>query len=162
MELAPMTAFDVICVFCEDVRDELSGQQSLIGILPDIINIEGPPPPTPNSIAHLPKLGCYLRAHFFTEGGQPKEVMARIENNKGAVIARTQWKPEMVTQAFDNANSNQMPFAGLIFKFVMGPVPIGAPGGRLTAILTVDGEDSVAGALNIILPTASPHPVSQF
>ena len=51
--------FSAIALFCEDIREEKSGQYAIAGILPDRLNVKRLP-------TVLPKLGIYLRFHLNT------------------------------------------------------------------------------------------------
>ena len=50
-------AFSAIGIFCEDIRQEKSEQDTLIGILPDNVNV-------PSIPGMFPKLGLVVRMHF--------------------------------------------------------------------------------------------------
>src|SRR5262245_1416449 len=57
---ADVMNFSVIALFCEDIREEKSGQDTIIGILPDALNV-------PQFPGALPKLGIYVRFHLNAE-----------------------------------------------------------------------------------------------
>jgi hypothetical protein len=151
-----MSQFSAVAVFCEDIREEKSGQDSIIGTLPDNMNI--PTAIVPGQQALLPKFGCYLRMNLDPQD-KPKELSVRLVDAQGATITAGGWEQNVLDKAFSDAIANKMPVVGLIFKVIAAPFPIVAAG-QITAIAVVNGTDYVAGALNIIAPsaTASPPP----
>src|SRR5437870_1805794 len=109
--MRPVTA---IALFCEDIRAEVLGTDSLVGVLPDNLAI-GPTP------GFLPKLAIYLRLQIYDE--------TQVQTIKGKVILPGGQEIELAT--FENiqdtkkkALENGMPYAGLVGKAVMSPVPI--------------------------------------
>jgi hypothetical protein len=151
-----MSTFSSIALFCEDIREEKSGQDTIVGTLPDTLQIAGPPP-TPNAKAMLSKIGVYLRINFNADGDKPKDVSAKVLNTNNDIITQSSWDSSLIDKAFADAKTNQIPLVGLLLKIVVGPFQI-ADSGKITAIATIDGQDHVAGVLNIIVPIASQPP----
>jgi hypothetical protein len=100
----------------------------------------------------LPKLGVYLRVNLSVDGDKPKDVSAKVLNTSGNIIVQSGWASGVIDKAFIDAKTNQMPLVWLLFKVVAGPLTIS--GGKITVIVTIDGADYVAGALNVIVPSA--------
>jgi hypothetical protein len=144
-----------VAIFCEDIREEKSGQDTIVGTLPDNLNVSSPPP-SPDAVGMLPKFGLYMRINIST-ADQPKEVQARLIDPKGTVIAKSDWERSVLDKAFADARANAMPITGLVLKLVAAPFPIVAMG-KLTAIAVVDSKEYVAGALNIFGLTANVLP----
>jgi hypothetical protein len=90
---------------------------------------------------------------------KPKLMSARVENASGDVVVESEWGDDVINKAFSDAIGNQMPIVGFILKLVAMSVPAGT--GRISAIATIDGVDYLAGALNVILPTAVEPPAAQ-
>jgi hypothetical protein len=149
-----MIPFSAVCVFCEDIREEKSGQDTIVGTLPDNLMAQTPAPPSPNLKAFLPRIGVYLRVHLDAEQDTPKEVSAKLLSTDGQLLAQTTWDRSMVDKAFADSKTNHMPLVGLIFKVVIAPFPITVGGGKITTLVMVDGVEHIAGALNVIVPTA--------
>jgi hypothetical protein len=163
-----MVRFSAVCLICEDIREEKSGQDTIVGLFPDNLNIERASLPTgeravlpEGTIITLPRLAFYIRVHFSIESARPKAVFSRVVSNEGTVIINGEWTSEILNKAFDDAARAQMPFVGLVFKLVAARIPVALPGGKITAVVTVDGVDQVAGAVNIIFASASEQPTSQ-
>lgn len=148
-----MLPISAVSIFCEDIREEKSGQDTIIGTLPD--NIEVPHVP-----GVMPKLGLYVRIHFDIDK-MPRSVSGKLVNTDGSVIPFQDWEAAAIAKTFADSKKNQAPLVGLIMKLVAGPYPIPKTG-KLLAIVIINGEEFIAGALNIIAPaSASSPPVSQ-
>src|SRR5437899_1144143 len=119
-----------VAIFCEDIREEKSGQDTIVGTLADNLNISTPPP-SPDTVGLLPKFGLYMRINIST-ADQPKEVRAKLIDPKGTVIAQSDWERSVLDKAFADARANAMPVTGLVLKLVATPFPIVAMG-KLTA-----------------------------
>jgi hypothetical protein len=145
-----------ICIFSEDLREEKSGQDSIIGTLPDNVTLQSTAPSQPM----LPKLSIYLRINFNVDEDSPKDVSAMVLNTKGELIAQSWWTLEVINQAFADASAKHLPMVGLICKFLMRGLPV-PEGGMIRVIAAIDGVDYLAGILNIIVSTASSQPAAQ-
>jgi hypothetical protein len=150
-----MAQFSAVAIFSEDIREEKSGQDTVVGTMPDNLNVTNAPP-APNLRALMPRLGIYVRVNFLNDE-KPKEAAVKILNTDGSLITQGGWDQSVIDKAFDDAKTNQMPFVGFIFKVVVGPLPI-ASGGKITAIVMVDGSETIIGALNIIIPAPNVSP----
>jgi hypothetical protein len=149
-----MSEPSAICLFSEDIRAEKSGQDTIVGTLPDNLNLEGTPPPAgAPARAMLPKLSVYLRINLDIDSGNPKAVAARVLNTNDDLLAQSDWTSDVIDKAFIDSRANQMPLVGLVFKVIMSPLPI-TGSGKIRVIATVDGTDYLAGALNVILNIA--------
>lgn len=149
-----MQRASVISLFCEDIREEKSGQDILIGIMPDNIDMRRLP-------SALPKLGIYIRVNLDVTN-QPKSVSAKIQNIDGSETQLQSWDKAVIDKAFADSKSNSMPLVGLILKAVIGPFPV-TQAGKLVSKVVIDGDEYIGGVINIIgaSATASALPASQ-
>jgi hypothetical protein len=131
----------VVSIFCEDIREEKTGQDTIIGILPDNMLI-------PHIPGALPKLCVYVRVHLDIENS-PQIISASLLNSDGAELALQTWEKSVIDKAFSDAKANAMPVVGLVLKAVMGPFPISAIG-KIVSKLRIDDVEFVGGALNLI------------
>jgi hypothetical protein len=154
-----MQPVSVVAIFCEDIREEKSGQDTIVGILPDNLTISAPVPSVGTAL--IPKLGLYLRVHFDVKD-RPKGLSIRLLSPSDNVVAQSEWQQSVIDKAFDDSAANKMPLVGLIQKLVASPFPV-PQAGKIIAIATINGSDYVAGALNVIFPsaTASAPPAEQ-
>lgn len=148
-----------VAIFCEDIREEKSGQDTIVGVLPDNLVVQSLlSPAAPNMARMLPRLCLYMRVHIPSQS-QPKEVYATLTDPEGTIITRNEWPHDQIAKTFSDTRANGSPLAGLILKIVASPFPV-VTFGRIVAKAVVDGTEYVAGALNLINSdaTASPPP----
>jgi hypothetical protein len=150
MTIAP----NVVGIFCEDVREEKTGH-TIIGIFPD--NVEVPHMP-----GAIPKLGIYVRCHIdpIAETGEISLKLKFPNGEESALLAKFDEATVKKTQADTRARGT--PLCGLVLIAVLGMVQLREPG-RILAIVTISGEEVLAGSLNFGLDpnppaTASPPP----
>jgi hypothetical protein len=156
-----MATFSAVCLFCEDIRQEMSGQDTIVGTLPDYLIIEGMSPTSPpKAMRTVTKLGFYIRINIDTNSENPKNVSAKVLSINGDILAESEWDSDVIEKTFADAKTKQMPLVGLIFKAVASPLPI-AESGKIRAIATVDGTDYLAGVLNVTVASALSPPTSQ-
>jgi hypothetical protein len=151
-----MIPISTICVFCEDIREEKSGQNTIIGTIPDNIIMQktkNVSAPIPNLRTALPRLGIYLRIHLDANRPRPKDISAKIIDPAGQAVIQTTWEKNVLDNSFSDSRKNGFPLVGLIFTSVMAPFPIPEEGGKITAMVTIEGIEYVAGALNVIVST---------
>lgn len=136
-----------IAIFCDDIREEKSGQDTLIGIFPD--NMSAPSFP-----GAIPKLGIYLRIQFDADD-PPKAIAARLNTPWGEVFKLGEGNEELISRAVGEAIDHNIPIAGIIMKMVFAPFRLPSAGAAKVTV-TIDGEDKVCGIMNILhAPTTS-------
>jgi hypothetical protein len=145
-------ALQVVGLFCEDIREEKSGQDTIIGIFPDNLQVAQTP-------GMIPKLGVYIRFLLDLDTAV-RNIGLRLTSPGGQEMPLGDLD-HLIEQAKTESASKEMPYAGLIAKAVITPFPIFAPG-KIAIIVRVDGVDRVCGALNVVsstpTPTALPQP----
>jgi hypothetical protein len=154
-----MLPVSIVGVFCEDIREEKSGQDTLIGLLPDNLNVAALPGFLQGGTPIFPKLGLYVRAHLEKK---PKTISVTLFNTDGSVVISGGWESHMLDRAFNDAKQNQLPLVGLIQKIVVSPLPL-PRSGKILAVATVNDVEHIVAALNVIVShaNASALPVSQ-
>jgi hypothetical protein len=146
-----------VAIFCEDIREEKSGQDTIVGTFSDNIALPGAPPDAPpNALFVLPKLAVYVRMNL-DFGRQPKQLSVKLLNTNGTVVTHGAWEPATIHKAFQDSRSTNMPLVGFVLKFVVGPFQVPSAG-KIIAIATIDDAEHIIGALNVIFPTASDAP----
>src|SRR5665647_411847 len=105
-----------IALFCEDIREEASGQNTLVGVMADNIAV----PSTPVMLA---RLAIYTRV-YFDISDVPEEVSAIAEMPSGEKIELGAASADLVKTSFDAAKSNNVRVAGIILKGIFSPLPI--------------------------------------
>jgi hypothetical protein len=144
-----------IGIFCEDIREEKSGQFTLVGLLPDNIVITGPPANQPPSdILHqaiIPKLGLYVRIHMDpTDDPGPIAVSLTLPNETRLDIGNI--SDEVVKTSKQQARDNGLSIAGILHHAVIQGFVI-AQAGKIRAILEMKGQEHTCAILNVIQQT---------
>jgi len=135
-----MRPFTVIGLFCEDIREEKSGQDTIVGVLPDNLH-------TPRVPAALSKLGIYIRVQLDKEAN-PQTLKAKLRVPGGSDIPIASLE-DLIGKAKIDAEIRKLPFAGLVARGVISPFPIPAFG-KVEAIVEIDGIEYVCGVLNVV------------
>lgn len=137
-----MSQVSVITIFCEDVRQEKSGAETLIGVMPDNVNLTQIP-------GNLAKLAIYTRISF------PSDY------NLGPVTISisTPWKDEQVLTVLDenfvstaisDAKQKSGPLVGLISRAVSAPFVVNSAG-RVKVFAKIGDRKILSGSLNFAL-----------
>ena len=138
-----MQPVSVICLFCEDIRQEHNDVNTIVGILPDTININAVP-------AVLPKLGIYVRINISPEEDPGSISLALSMPGAGADIAIGEIDQSLIARARKDAEAVGSPIAGIVSRIVFSPFEIRQPG-RIKVLANIRGEPVVCGSLNIVL-----------
>jgi hypothetical protein len=140
-----MRPFSCIGIFCDDIREEASGAHTLVGVLPDNVNIPGLP-------AVIPKLGVYIRIQLENDY-TPTTLRARIRIPGGDTFEMADFT-DLIGPTREQAEAANTPFAGLISKGTFSPLPI-KQSGRIETIVEADGIEYICGVLNFVVSDAS-------
>jgi hypothetical protein len=140
---------DSVGLFCEDIREEVGGSHSIVGVMPDNINLQGPENDTqPEGKLLFPKMGFYIRVRFDARQTPPKQIAAEVSIPGNPVMKLGTIETDAMKTAFADSIANNAPFVGVLFKAVTAPVPI-TESGLATLRVFVDGEEHICGTLNI-------------
>lgn len=157
---------NVVGMFCEDIREEKSGQISLIGILPDNINIASPPLDRPMSRAAIPKLALFVRIHIGIDYDVgPMSLQLTLPDERKIDLGAIE--RSFVEKSKKEARAKRLPIAGIISRVVLMNFQL-PESGIVTAILEAGQEKHICAVLNAQImqqvspaPTASEPPASQ-
>jgi hypothetical protein len=145
-----MQSPNIMAVFCEDIREEKNGMFTLVGILPDHVNVANPPgedgttpPPTDQKYKTLNKVHVYARIAFDPDYdiGEP-EFFLVMPHGEPQSLGKV--SPETVAKAKDGARKRSNPLAGIIFRVAFGEM-------RFTKLGVMRVELKMAGALAAFL-----------
>jgi hypothetical protein len=135
-----------LALFCEDIRQEKNDINSLIGILPDNISVEGFP-------GFAPKLGVYIRINF-----DPKQQLVPISYElilpDGKAVATDKIKTPILEKAQADSLRDGNPVASLVSRVVMSPFPF-EQAGRIQVLVNVGEIKLFAGSINVRIATSS-------
>lgn len=141
-----MNQISVMALFCEDIRDEKSGQVSLVGIMSDNANVPHPPKGTP-TIGMIPKLAIYLRASFDVNA-EIDEIKFVMELPDGEKVAVGSANAATIAEA-KGTKAKGNPMGTIISTVKIQPLPL-AKLGRITVRAYIGKQEYLAGFLNVI------------
>jgi hypothetical protein len=142
-----MLAANCVGFFCEDIREEVGGTHTIIGVLPDNVTVS----PAPNSEAgaslFFPRMSIYVRVNL-DPSQKPKSIIARASIPGMTDFQLGHMETEALEKAFADSMAKNSPVVGIIFKAMLTPVQL-SKSGLATATVTIDGEDIICAMLNI-------------
>jgi hypothetical protein len=135
-----MNDVSIVALFCEDIREEKAGTDTIVGVLPDNLRV-------PSIPGLFPKIGVYVRTNIRPEF-DAGPFTTRIVTAGGKEVSRSEATAEVVNGVRQSARAKGTPYAGFITKIVIAPFPINEAG-RILAVVTIGDIEYVAGALNV-------------
>lgn len=138
-------------IFCEDIREEVGGTHTIIGVMPDNIGIAAPPESGANDALLFPRIAIYVRVNL-DASRQPPEgaITAKVSIPGVDVLTLGTMGVDALKQAFADAASKNNPIVGVIFKGVASSVQF-RESGIARAVVTIEGKENLCAALNIQL-----------
>jgi len=143
-----MNKINIVAVFCQDIREERDELISLMGILPDNINViaQDAVASTPGMPRLLSKLCMYVRIHFDPEFDLPEPHM-RLVSSSNQTVQLGKIAADIVDRAKTEAKKKGNPLAGVIARLEVGGLPMRTGALRLEVIL--GDEVHLAGAIGL-------------
>jgi hypothetical protein len=127
-----------VTLFFETARDEVAGTTTLVGLLPDNIELEGV------GVALLPKLVAFTRINMSVDDTvAPIDVSLRAPD--GTIVVTNSVGVEKVEQAIADAKRDGNVIAGIVARIEAQPFI--AARGRYLAVVTYAGEERVTGTI---------------
>lgn len=144
-----MSEFVATAIFCEDLREEVAGTFTMVGVMPDNIAIGSTP-------GLLPKL-CFLVRIAIESTVRPTVVQIRSVDPRGDAIQLTTFEPDLIEHSRREATAKDAPYFTLITKAIVAPYPVSGFG-RLEIYARVDEREVLAGFLNFVSSDTSEAP----
>jgi hypothetical protein len=135
--------YSVVAFFCEDIREEKSGMSTLVGVLPDNVNVSSLP-------FAFPKIGIYLRINMPADGDDPKSVIFWLTSPDPPQMQPTPIEPSVIEKARREAKEREAVNGGVITKIVIAPLQI-RTAGRINLHVKIDDKEFIGGTLNVQL-----------
>jgi len=146
----------IVGFFCEDIRQETTGTETIVGALPDNMNV----PSVPGIFS---KLAVYLRVQIDLNEA-PDSIIATLKTPWGETFKLGEADKKILDEALQGAKDSNLPIAGVVIRALFAPFPV-QDYGLMTAVAEVGGVERVCALLNIKpttpAPTASAQPASQ-
>lgn len=132
---------NAVAIFCEDIREEKSGQNTLVGIYADNILVPSVP-------AVMSKLALYMRINFApSEDIKSASFELVLPDGEHILIG------DVTSSLIDDANADAIrtgrPFSTLVANAVF-PQFILKQHGTLSAVVSINGNRLVCGLLNVL------------
>jgi hypothetical protein len=135
-------------IFCEDIREEVGGTHTIIGVMPDNIGVSAPPESGAGDSLLFPRIGIYIRINLDSSNKPDRSITAKASIPGMADFALGEMGTESLEKAFADAAAKNNPMVGVIFKGVATPVQLRASG-VAKATVTINGEEILCATLNI-------------
>ncbi len=132
-------------LFCEDIREEKQGTDTLIGILPDNIVVQALGQSEQTGQPVFPKLALYVRINVSHET-HIETLSVKLGLPDGSVLNLTTFDKELIKKT--HLDASEAPFMGFLSKTVFRPMPLPMKG-RFEAIVEMNGDETVCGFLNV-------------
>lgn len=133
-----------ISIFCEDIREEVGGSVSLIGVMPDNVGVA-------SADRALPKLMVYTRINLSLDE-EIQEITCFLRTQDGEEVAHSVFPVEQMKESFEQAKSQGNVFVGFVSR--VGAAAFPASPGRVISITKYRGTEYVAGSLNFVVADA--------
>ena len=129
-----MVPLSIIGVFCEDIRVETGDILTLVGLMPDNINV-APLDSDPNQKGgvaidqrkFLTKLYIYTRA-IFDPDDPIEEIELRLVLPDEKEVSLGGASPDVIEKAKQQAKENEGPLAGVVMRSLIQPFQLPGPG----------------------------------
>lgn len=130
----------VVGFFCEDIRDEQTGGETLIGVFPDNMVVPGVP-------GALPRAAVYVRINFDpTTPPAGGHIVMRWHDGTETVIGDI--TEALITQSRDGVVSSGLPIVGIKSKTILSPFVVPSAG-RIDLVAKFGDAEHLCAILNV-------------
>jgi hypothetical protein len=138
-----------LSVFCEDIREEVKGTDTIVGVLPDNVAV-------PQIPFAFPKIAVYTRIMVAADY-DPGPMALVLRHADGSEVPLAQVDPALVEEGKADARAQEKPFLGIVLRAAMGGLAVPAEG-IVLAILREGDREHQCALLNVKLtPPAQAH-----
>lgn len=136
-----MTGFSCVALFCEDVRVEASGQETLVGLFSDNLSIAELP-------TTMPKLAVYIRFNCTVDFTIENLSFKMILPN-GSLVFENIVETAILEKSSAQANDVKSPTRGVKSIVTLSMFPV-SEAGQYSLYSVVNGVDYLSGLMNIL------------
>jgi hypothetical protein len=155
-----MIPTSIIALFCEDIREEKSGELTLVGILPDNASVPPLPEGLPTgAVGGMPKLCIYIRMNFDPRNDL-EHISTKVIFPDGTERNVNAMDDGIVAKAKAEAVEQGNPLASVISRIEMAPFPIPTIG-RMRLEMTIGSQTYLCGALNFTRIQENPTSITR-
>jgi hypothetical protein len=139
----------VVALFCDDVREEKSGKETIVGIYPDNVNV-------PSFPYTFPRVLIYTRINTDVRDKIKKvEIRISLPEEETETIMSTADK-KFVSETQKTAKKKGTPIVSIVGRVVASQMRVLAPG-QVRLLVTVNDDEYVGGFINV-QQTPNQHP----
>lgn len=135
-----MRSHQLMGVFCEDIRGEVSGTDTVVGIFPDNISAPGLP-------VVFPKFALYTRINIDPAAAYAP-IQIKVLGKDGSVIMSNSIEEGLILRTMEDAKNTGAPFAGIISRMLVVNFSANAEG-RILAVAKIGDEEFSYASMNI-------------
>lgn len=135
-----MNDYNIVGVFCEDIREEKGSKNTLLGIYADNVNVTEIP-------GTFIKLAIYIRIHAKPDY-DIEDLTFSLRLPDGENIHLGEFDRAGLEKAKASRLETKAPYIGLVIQAAFQQLHIAQPG-RLMAIAKINGEEIIAASLNV-------------
>lgn len=135
-----MEGIAALGVFCEDIREEVRGTDTIVGVLPDNVAV-------PQIPFAFPKIAIYTRLMIPVDYN-PGPMNLVLRHADGSEVPLAQVDPALVEEGKVEARGQAKPFAGIVLRAAMGGLAVPAQG-VMMAILREGDREHQCALLNV-------------
>ena len=133
-----MPDISIVGFFCEDIREEVQGQMSLVGVFPDRLNVPAIP-------GQMPKISFYVRVHV--RNGVDVSGLTAVAQLPGlAEVSLPPIEKRVVDEA--GKDTEDLDFYGIILHGTIAPFPV-QEAGIARIIVRALGKEYLAARIRL-------------
>lgn len=137
-----------LAVFAEDIREEIGETYTIVGIMPDTLQV-------PVAGGFLPKLAVYVRVSVeLAKVKADSGIKIRLYQTDGSMMIESDTNSEALQSAAASAREQGSPIATLFTVLKSSLFPIVGTGNIHASYQFDDLEETLAGFLRVTIPSA--------
>ena len=134
-----MEKISIICLICEDIREEKSGGQTLVGLMPSVFNVQEMPFDT--------RVALYVRANFDPHDMVVHKIMlyAKFDDER---FELGEIPTKIIETATSDARQAGLPLAGVATRIQLGQLRFEKTM-HFRVFANIDGNEKLIAAMNV-------------
>lgn len=147
-------ALAATAIFAEDLRQEASGQVTIVGVLPDNLEAEFP---QGSGDAMFPKLSVYTRTMIDIDKFDGSNVRCFLQSPSGNTIFDFTAESAVLLGEAAKGKAQGASYLTVIHQAVLTPFNF-SEAGRYSVVIEYAGQTVVAGSINMIITRSKIEP----
>ena len=139
--------FSAISLFCEDIREEKAGTVTVLGILPDNLNLHRKSDESEYPL--IPRLAIYTRVAYPTSD-PPEALQIVLLQTNGIEVSLSGFSLDAMRGYIKEAQETGKPIVGLVGRSIASPFIV-SNDGRMIVEVRSETQKVIAGTMNVRL-----------